>query len=445
MTPTIAMTSRGSLRYNEGKQQRRQIIDTALILAEKIAAAAGVGLLIGLEREWAHKEAGVRSFAIAALLGTVAWLVSPYLALIQAAVIVAVIIVVNVYSISKQIPLEITTSLALAITNMLGILIGAGDFFAAFTCAILITALLSWKTEIVEFTSKLTPVEIRGILLMAFIAVVVYPLLPNAYIDPWHIINPRAIWLTVIIVSALNFINYVLLRQFGARGIRYSAILGGLVNSAATSLLLGQEVKNDADLVSTIPIDFMLSDVAMIVRNGVLVAIFSWLAGPQASIATLVALGPMALAATLIALVLFLRARKASHPPAQTMPLKSPLALRSVLEFGVLFFALTAIGGAAQRILGALGFLVVAVLGALASAAASSVLIGSQVRMHFIGAQAAAITIYLATAAGLIENVVIFYSVTRNRSLGLWLALYSALLIVVGALAVGALVLFVPL
>ncbi|MGB8344101.1 MAG: DUF4010 domain-containing protein [Ktedonobacteraceae bacterium] len=426
------------------KQQGRCIIDTSLILAEKIAAAAGVGMLIGLEREWAHKEAGVRSFAIAALLGTVSWLVSPYLALIQVGVIVAIIIIVNVYHLSKQMTLEITTSLALAITNVLGILIGAGEFFAAFTCAILITALLSWKTEFVGFISKLTTIEIRGTLLMAFIAVVVYPLLPNNYIDPWHIINPQAIWLTVIIVAALNFVNYVLLRQFGARGIRYSAILGGLVNSAATSLLLGQEVKNDADLASSIAIDFMLSDVAMIVRNGALVAIFSWLAGPQASLAALIALGPMVLAASLIALILFLRSRQASPAPSQTMPLKSPLALRSVLEFGVLFFALTAIGGAAQRLLGALGFLVVAVLGALASAAASSVLIGSQVRMHFIGAQIAAITIYLATVFGLIENVVIFYSATRNRSLSLWLGLYSALIIVVGALAVGALVLFVP-
>src|SRR5579863_1913377 len=307
-------------------------MDTPLLLAEKIVAAAGVGMLIGLEREWAHKEAGVRSFAIAALLGAVSWLVAPYLALIQVGVIVALIIIVNVYHLSKQMSLEITTSLALAITNVLGIMIGAGDFFAAFTCAILITALLSWKTEFVEFISKLTTVEIRGTLLMAFIAVVVYPLLPNTYVDPWHIINPRSIWLTVIIVAALNFVNYVLLRQFGAKGIRYSAILGGLVNSAATSLLLGQEVKNDADLASSIAIDFMLSDVAMIVRNGALVAIFSWLAGPQASLATLIALGPMALAAGIISLILFLRSRQASPVPSQTMPLKSPLALRSVLE-----------------------------------------------------------------------------------------------------------------
>jgi uncharacterized membrane protein YhiD involved in acid resistance len=46
-------------------------------VASKIALALGVGLLVGLEREWAHKEVGVRTFAISALLGTLAFLVEP--------------------------------------------------------------------------------------------------------------------------------------------------------------------------------------------------------------------------------------------------------------------------------------------------------------------------------------------------------------------------------
>lgn len=403
-----------------------------------------MGLLIGLEREWAHKEAGVRSFTIAALLGTLSWLVSPYLALVQVGVVLTVIIIVNGYSLVKQTPLEVTTSLALALTNVLGILIGVGNFFAAFTCAIVITAFLSWKTELVEFTSKLSAAEIRGTLLMAFITAVVYPLLPDTAIDPWHIINPRSIWLTVIIVAALNFINYILLRQFGARGIRYSAILGGLVNSAATSLLLGQELKKDAALAANMPTDFVLSDLAMIARNGALVAIFSWLAGPQVSLDTLIVLGPMALVAGIIAAVRLLWNRKPPRQLSQAMPLASPLALRSVLQFGVIFFSLTAIGGAAQRLLGEFGFLVVAVVGSLASAAASAVLIGTQARTHLIGAHVAAITIYLATAAGLLENVVIFYSVTRDRPITVQLAIFSGLIILFGGIAVALLTVVLP-
>ena len=126
------------------------ITDTPLLLAEKITAAVSLGLLIGLEREWARKEAGVRSFAIASLLGMLSWLVSPTLALVQVGIIVILIIAANVYSLYKGEQLLITTSLALAVTNILGILVGMGEFFIAFACAIVVTALLSWKTEFEE-------------------------------------------------------------------------------------------------------------------------------------------------------------------------------------------------------------------------------------------------------------------------------------------------------
>jgi uncharacterized membrane protein (DUF4010 family) len=417
-------------------------MDASLLLAEKVAASAAIGLLIGLEREWAHKEAGVRSFAIAALMGTLAWLVSPILAYVQVSIILIAILLANFYNLVKDEPVEITTSLALAATNILGILVGTGSFFIAFTCAIVVAALLSWKTELVSFTSKLKVSEIRGTLLMGFITAVVYPLLPDSYIDPWNIVNPRSIWFTVIIVSALNFVNYVLLRQLGMRGMKYSAVLGGLVNSAATSALLGEELKASPDFAVSAPADFLLADLAMIARNGALVAIFSWAAGPQASIAILVVLGPMLVAAAIISLIIFLRSMRKHQQPSQDPHLTSPLALSSVLTFGLLFLSLTVISGLAQHFFGALGFLAVVVLGALASAASSAVLVGTHVQSHLVAASPAAIAMYFASVVGLIENVVIFYTVTRNRQISLQLALFSLPIILAGGAAIALLALF---
>ena len=65
------------------------------------------------------------------------------------------------------------------------------------------------------YISNLTVTEIRATLLLGFIAAVVYPLLPDRTIDPWNVLNPRSVWLTVIIVSGLSFVNYVLLRNLG--------------------------------------------------------------------------------------------------------------------------------------------------------------------------------------------------------------------------------------
>lgn len=410
-------------------------MDPRILLAEKVAVSAGIGLLIGLEREWRHKEVGVRSFTIAALLGTLAWLVSPTFALVEVGVVGVIIVLANVHSLSNKQPMELTTALALAVTNVLGVLIGNGFFFLALACAIVVTTLLSWKTELIEFTSKLTVAEIRGTLLMAFIAAVIYPLLPQSAIDPWRLIIPRSIWFTVIVVSGLSFINYVLLRQYGIKGMRYSAILGGLVNSAAVSILLGQQLKGHPDAAETVPSNFLLADLAMIFRNGALVAIFSWAAGPEATIATLLVLGPMLLIAALLALFSLLRAAKKNEQTSQSIDLRSPLDLRSVLRFGLLFLSLTVLSGLGELLFGAVGFLLVVVVGALASAASSAVLVGTHVLRQQISPGTAVLALFLATVVGLVENVVIVYSVSRNRAVGVRLSLFTLPIVLAGGLA----------
>lgn len=425
-------------------------MDASLLLAIKVAASACIGLLIGLERQWAHKEAGVRSFAIATLLGTLTWLVAPTLALAQFAVVLLVILLVNVYSLWKEQSLQITTSLALAAANVLGILVGVGNFFLAFTCAIIIAALLTWKTELVTLSSKLTVTEIRAALLLGFIAAVVYPLLPDHAIDPWNVLNPRSVWLTVIIVSGLSFVNYVLLRLFGERGIRYSMVLGGLVNSAAMAVLLAQEVKDDAGAAAEAPTNILLSDLAMILRNWALVVLFAFPQGLQAALPTVLVLVPMIVAAGAMAFFVILRSRKSKQEDSQQSEpqvpqkqlLQSPLELRSVFRFGVLFLTLTVVSGLATRLFGAIGFLVVVVVGALASAAASSVLVGQHLASGHVGSIPAAIAMFLATLVGLLLNVVIFWTVTRKPGLSARLLLFTVPIVLVGVVMVALVVAF---
>ena len=283
----------------------------------------------------------------------------------QIAIVLLVVLLVNVYAVWKEQSLQITTSLALAATNVLGILVGAGNFFLAFTSAIVIAALLAWKTELITLSSKLTVAEIRAALILGFIAAVVYPLLPDHAIDPWNVLNPRSVWLAIIIVSGLSFVNYVLLRRFGVCGMRYSMLLGGLVNSAAMAVLLGQEVKDDTGAAAEAPTDILLSDLAMILRNWVLVVLFAFPRGLQASLATTLVLVPMIVAAGAVAYFAILRSKKSKQEVSQQSEqqvsqkrlLRSPLELRYVFGFGVLFLALTVVSGLADHLFGAIGFL----------------------------------------------------------------------------------------
>ena len=423
-------------------------MDTSFLLAEKVAASTAIGLLIGLEREWAHKETGIRSFTIATLLGTLAWIVTPALAFIEVSAVLVVIILVNIYSLTQGQPLQITTSLALAATNVLGVIVGAGFFFLAFACAIVIAALLSWKAELSSFISRLTVPEIRGALLLAFIAAVVYPLLPDQNVGPFNSVNPHSIWLTVILISALNFFNYILLRVLGPRGIPYSAVIGGLVNSAAISHFLGEELKRDKGASALMaPMNMVLADLAMILRNAILVIAFSWSVELQAASATALVLGPMILVAAIIVFIPWLRSLKepsdtSKQPSPQKSPLISPLDLRYVLTFAVLFLLLTVFSGVGQHFFGSAGFIFVAIAGALVSTTSSSILIGNYAKMHLLTPTGVAAVIFFATLVGLVENVVIFFVTSRERDLTLRSALLSLPIILVGAIALVLLILF---
>jgi uncharacterized membrane protein (DUF4010 family) len=141
--------------------------------------------------------------------------------------------------------LEMTTSVALLVVFILGVLPGLGHLFTTIASAILMTMLLAWKTELQRFAGDLKLSEIGGAVLLGLIGFVIYPLLPDRFIDSWHLLNPRQSWLIVIIVAGLGFSTYVLLRVFSNRGLYYTAVLGGLVNSTATVAELSRTFSSD--------------------------------------------------------------------------------------------------------------------------------------------------------------------------------------------------------
>lgn len=49
----------------------------------KLAIAIGIGMLVGLEREWSQKDLGTRTFAIVAMAGTLSILATPPIAYIR--------------------------------------------------------------------------------------------------------------------------------------------------------------------------------------------------------------------------------------------------------------------------------------------------------------------------------------------------------------------------
>jgi uncharacterized membrane protein (DUF4010 family) len=188
-------------------------------VAFKVALAVGIGLLVGLEREWSHKEIGVRTFALGGLLGLLTSLLPPLLVVSALLAVLLLVGFLNIHSLLKDRSLELTTSMCLVVVFFLGVFVGQSHYFTAATSAIAMMMLLAWKVELERFAGALRPEEIRSAVLLGLISVVIYPLLPDRFVDPFHLINPREAWVMVVAIAGIGFLNYVLLRIYSDRGL----------------------------------------------------------------------------------------------------------------------------------------------------------------------------------------------------------------------------------
>jgi uncharacterized membrane protein (DUF4010 family) len=118
--------------------------------------------------------------------------------------------------------------------------------------------------------------EIRSAILLAILAFVILPVLPSAPIDPWGLVEPRSAWLTVMLIAAIGFANYVALKVFGARGIALAGFLGGLVNSTVTVTELAARSREAAGrLTGYVYRGVMLATTAMAARNALLLVLLA--------------------------------------------------------------------------------------------------------------------------------------------------------------------------
>ena len=270
-------------------------------VAARIAVSLGIGLLVGIEREWSNKDLGIRTFALTALLGTIAALYGPPMAVVSSVGVFLIVIFANARSLLVDRSLEATTSAALLVIFVLGALAGEGHLFTPVASAILMTMLLAWKVELRRFAGGLQPAEIRSAVLLGLLGLVVYPILPDRFVDRWELVNPRQAWITVIVIAGIGFVNYVLLKLYGTRGVYVSGFLGGVVNSSAAAVELARPLGAGGTSSGVAVAALLLTIVAMFARNLLILVLFS----PKA---VLTAVGPI-VAMTLLALIFVRRER----------------------------------------------------------------------------------------------------------------------------------------
>jgi uncharacterized membrane protein (DUF4010 family) len=363
-----------------------------------ILVALGAGLLIGIERErnageqQAEATAGVRTFALTALLGVFAAISgSPVLLGVVAAGVVA--LTAFAYHRSHAEGPGLTTEVALLATFVTGVLAATRPLLAA-AAGVLIVVLLVLRAPLHGFARKeLSRQELHDGVLLAAAAILVLPLLPDRPIDPWGVLNPRLVWQLTVLIMLVDAAGYVAQRLVGPKaGLPISGLLGGMVSSTAVVATMGQRAANDPKVLSSAVAAAAFSQIATVVQLALVLAV---------SDAVLLGELRWPLAAMGVAMAAYgALMYRASADGEPTPPLSGrAFRLRTAFVFAGAFTLVALVVAWLQRSFGPGWALAGVVAGGLADAHSTSASVGTLTSSEQMGRQLGAIAIGLVLSA----------------------------------------------
>jgi uncharacterized membrane protein (DUF4010 family) len=329
-------------------------------LALRFAAALGLGLLLGLERERKHDVelmfGGVRTFPLIALLGALGAFMEHDLDqgwfLIASFVAFSALLVVSYATTAARGELGITTEISALLAFVVGALCGWAKIDVASAVTVISLLLLSFKEFLHGLARRVEVADAHAMLQFAVITVIILPLLPNANFGPppLDVINPYKIWLMVVLIAGLNFLGYMLVKVLGGEhGLVLTGVLGGLVSSTAVTLSFSQRSRSEPGMSSAFLLAIVLAWTIMFVRVVVMTAVID----RPLALSLSVILGCMAAAGLVITFLLWRGAKERSTGVVQTKA--NPFELGEAVKFGLLFGGVTIAAKAAEVYLGEKG------------------------------------------------------------------------------------------
>jgi uncharacterized membrane protein (DUF4010 family) len=309
----------------------------------RLGVGLAIGLLIGLERERSPAAvAGVRTFALLALFGALAAMVAErtqdhWLTAAGLVAVAALLIGINARAAPKDDP-GTTTIAAGCVCYLLGVLSGIGDPTLAGALAIVVTALLYFKPEIEGLSSALGRHEQVSVLQFLVASFIVLPMLPDQTFGPYAALNPRSVWMMVVLISGVGLASHVALRVAGERhGVLLAGLLGGLVSSTATTVLYARRSSESEAMRRLALVVVPIANLVPLLR----IALLSALVAP----AIIPALLPVLAAALLAGIAVLAPAvrRIAAEGAAPVPESRNPAAIGAALRFAVVLFASAAL------------------------------------------------------------------------------------------------------
>lgn len=379
------------------------LIDNNLWL--NLAVSLGIGLLVGAERERSkgidpdRSLAGIRTFTIVSMLGAVSTVVNFWLLVVSVICVTVFAAIAYVVRVDKHPGL--TTEITLVFTVILGGLAMTAPSLAA-SLAVAAAILLSAKEPIHGFVrGAVTKDELNDFLILAAATIIVLPLVPNEFIGPFNAINPRNLWLIVILVMFISALGHLALRLLGGRiGLPIVGLVSGFISSIATIGAMGERAKEMPALMGSAVAGALLSSLSTILQLTLLLAAIHRPTLQALAVPLAFGGGSVAIYGLVVTLSSFHKNGSEITKPSRSFSVKTALILAAVIAVVLITSA------ALKAWFGQAGLVVGSAVAGLADVHASTISVASLAAAGKLSAANAVIPILVAFSVNALSKAV---------------------------------------
>ncbi len=400
------------------------------VLFQQFAIALGLGLLVGLQRESASAPlAGVRTFPLVTILGAVsALLAQSFGGWIVAASLLALAALIFSGKHAEQHASHrdpgLTTEAALLLMFAVGAYLIVGQRALAIAIGGGTAVLLQFKGQLHGLVARLGDNDLKAIMQFALISLVILPVLPNRTYGPYAVINPRHIWLMVVLIVGISLGGYIIYKFFGSgAGLVLGGLLGGLISSTATTVSYAKRTKHAPTSINLAALVVLIASTVVFAR-----LLLEMLAvAPALFAAAVLPFALMLLTLAALSALLWLRSRDESNVMPEQ---ENPSELKSALFFGALYAVVLFAAAAVKERFGSSGLYVVAALSGLTDVDAITLSTAQLVNAERLAADSAWRVILVAALSNLLFKAGAVAALGHRRLFQLIAAAYGVAFVI---------------
>lgn len=403
-----------------------------------LGIAFGLGLLVGLQREKSdHEMAGVRTFTLIAILGTVAGFLTrdfenPFLLPVFGIAVTGLMLMANYMKSKKEPDTNVgqTTEVAVLLMFAIGAYLVLGNQVIAVVVGGTLAVLLYVKETLHDFIDRLKEKDLSAIMTFVGISLVILPILPDETYGPLDVLNPREIWLMVTLIVGISILGYFVYKWVGKKaGMISNGILGGVISSTATTVSYARNTKKNKDIgkISAFVIltAVAVSIIRVIIEIGIVV--------PEKLAAVVVPFIVLFVFMAVLSVILFYTLSKEKSQEEMPEP-KNPAQFKSAFVFGILYALILLAVAYTEEEFGNSGLYIVSIVGGLAKKDAITLSLAQSIKSGLnteLG--------WRLIMVGMLSNFafkIVLVAILGSRQLTKWLGVAMLLSIAAGLLLI---------